>query len=209
MVGGLQDATIALFGSTRMLLLGGVQSLYESSMYIFIFIWTPALEEAGPIPHGIIFSCFMICCSLGAFIFSTLMRKYPVLIIMESVFLVSAVCLAVPIFTTKPAVLMPTFCLYELMIGIFWPGIGTLRSEYLPEKHRTTIMNLYRIPLNFLVMAVLLYQGSMTIRAVFGFCVVFQLLCVILQYALIRTAGRTRSHKDLEHLMEHNGADSA
>ena len=48
-------------------------------------------------------------------------------------------------------------------------------------------MNLYRVPLNFLVISVLLYQGSMSIRCVFAFCVAFQGLCVVLQYHLVRS----------------------
>ena len=56
--------------------------------------------------------------------------------ILQYVFFVSALCLSVPMFTDNPRYLMPSFCVYEIMIGIFWPGIGTLRSEYLPEKHR-------------------------------------------------------------------------
>lgn len=41
-------------------------ALYESALYIFVFLWTPALESRAEvagipsIPHGIIFSLFMV-----------------------------------------------------------------------------------------------------------------------------------------------------
>lgn len=44
----------------KVLILGIVQSLYEASMYTFVFMWTPALQE-GPekieLPFGVIFAC--------------------------------------------------------------------------------------------------------------------------------------------------------
>ena len=38
-----------------------MQSLFEGSMYTFVFLWTPALSPAGEhLPHGMIFACFMV-----------------------------------------------------------------------------------------------------------------------------------------------------
>lgn len=38
-----------------------MQSLFEGSMYTFVFLWTPALSPTGEhLPHGMIFSCFMV-----------------------------------------------------------------------------------------------------------------------------------------------------
>eukprot|EP00668_Euglena_longa_P016668 GGOE01020956.1.p1 GENE.GGOE01020956.1~~GGOE01020956.1.p1 ORF type:complete len:457 (-),score=147.29 GGOE01020956.1:406-1776(-) len=181
---GLQSAVECVFRDRRILLLGCIQSLFESAMYVFIFIWTPALEASGPVPHGIIFSCFMVCCSLGGTLFAFLIARYRIVAFLHFVFAISAVCLLVPMLTRSPMLLMPAFCVYEVMVGVFWPAIGTLRSDFLPENHRTTIMNLYRVPLNFLVMAVLLHQGTMAISTVFAICLAFQLLCIVLHLRL-------------------------
>ena len=38
-----------------------MQSLFEGSMYTFVFLWTPALSPGGEhLPHGMIFACFMV-----------------------------------------------------------------------------------------------------------------------------------------------------
>ena len=38
-----------------------MQSLFEGSMYTFVFLWTPALSPNGEhLPHGMIFACFMV-----------------------------------------------------------------------------------------------------------------------------------------------------
>ena len=45
----------------KIALLGAMQSLFEGSMYTFVFLWTPALSPHGEhLPHGMIFACFMV-----------------------------------------------------------------------------------------------------------------------------------------------------
>ena len=49
-----------MFVDVKILILGLVQSLFEASMYTFVFMWTPALTEGGdvsPLPFGLIFAC--------------------------------------------------------------------------------------------------------------------------------------------------------
>lgn len=51
----------------KIALLGAIQSLFEASMYTFVFLWTPALSPNGEhLPHGMIFACFMMACMLGS-----------------------------------------------------------------------------------------------------------------------------------------------
>lgn len=47
------------------------------------------------------------------------------------------------------------FCTFEACVGIFWPSIMKMRSQYIPEEARSTIMNFFRIPLNIFVCLVL------------------------------------------------------
>ena len=51
------------------------------------------------------------------------------------------------------------FCTFESCVGIFWPSIMKMRSQYIPEEARSTIMNFFRIPLNLFV-CVVLYNVS-------------------------------------------------
>ena len=52
------------------------------------------------------------------------------------------------------------FCLFEGCIGIFWPSMMALRAQYVPEEMRSTIMNIFRIPLNLFVCIVLYKVGG-------------------------------------------------
>jgi hypothetical protein len=47
------------------------------------------------------------------------------------------------------------FCVFEVLIGMFWPSMMTLRAKYVPEEQRSTIINLFRVPLNLFVCIIL------------------------------------------------------
>lgn len=47
------------------------------------------------------------------------------------------------------------FCMFEVLIGMFWPSMMTLRAKYVPEQQRSTIINVFRIPLNLFVCLIL------------------------------------------------------
>eukprot|EP01012_Entosiphon_sulcatum_P039856 TRINITY_DN5315_c0_g1_i1.p1 TRINITY_DN5315_c0_g1~~TRINITY_DN5315_c0_g1_i1.p1 ORF type:complete len:441 (-),score=74.77 TRINITY_DN5315_c0_g1_i1:116-1438(-) len=182
----VKSAFNAIMHQRKVMLLGALQSLFEGGMYTFVFMWTPALEQSNPsIPHGLIFATFMICCSLGGSIFGVLISRYPVERFMRYVFLMAMMALALPIFTNDPVLIMLGFCTFEVSVGIFWPGIGTMRSRYVPEEGRATIMNIFRVPLNALVCLILVFQGNQTVGEVFTFCTAFMFLCVLVQTWLI------------------------
>lgn len=67
------------------------------------------------------------------------------------ILMISAGCLMVPPLVGNTGLRFLAFCVFEFCIGIFWPAISTLRSVYIPEDVRSTMMNIFRIPLNFLV----------------------------------------------------------
>lgn len=66
----------------KIALLGAMQSLFETSMYTFVFLWTPALSPNGEhLEHGLIFSCFMMACMAGSTIAGRLLsdpRRYQI-----------------------------------------------------------------------------------------------------------------------------------
>ena len=64
----LRESIVLMIDNKVVLCVGIIQSTFESSMYIFVFIWTKALENSnhsGTINHGEIFTLFMLCCFIG------------------------------------------------------------------------------------------------------------------------------------------------
>merc|ERR1719263_1314821 len=53
------------------------------------------------------------------------------------------------------------FVVFELCVGVYFPSICTLKSEAVPEAHRATIYNIFRAPMNAIVVTVLLVNPDL------------------------------------------------
>ena len=169
------DAINVVKRDPKIMLVGAVQSLFESAMYIFVLQWPPAVAAAvaqqfgsnAVTPYGTVFSCFMASCLLGSTLFGQL-SKQSIPTETSTTFMLSAATLAMTAATwavraaggvtgmTTLPFLMAALFLFEACVGMYFPSIGTLRSRYVPDSHRSVIMNLFGIPLNVLVVAVFL-----------------------------------------------------
>jgi MFS family permease len=178
-------------GDRRVFLLGAIQSCFEGAMYTFVFLWTPALSPNGEeIPHGFIFAIFMACSMCGSALASRLMSTPSTSVesYMRTVMMVAALCLAVPVLVPdmggSPGSGLPlggqikllAFLGFEVCVGIFWPSLMKLRSRYVPEEVRSTIMNLFRVPLNLFVCVVLYNASLFPVSGMFSMCVVLLLV---------------------------------
>lgn len=181
---GFKKAAKLIISEPKIALLGAMQALFEGSMYTFVFLWTPALSPKGEhIPHGMVFACFMVSSMVGSALAGRLLAnnsKFKVEKYMQFVFAGAAVCLFVPVMyhrgdqedvspeeaanaggiTFDGKIQLAAFCAFEVMVGIFWPSMMTMRSAYVPEEMRSTIINFFRIPLNLFV-CIVLYNVSL------------------------------------------------
>ncbi|XP_057950806.1 uncharacterized protein LOC131145636 isoform X2 [Malania oleifera] len=205
-----KGAAVAIASDEKIALLGAIQSLFEGSMYTFVFLWTPALSPSDEdIPHGFIFATFMLASMLGSTIASRLMARtsFKVESYMQIVFVISAASLTLPILTTflvTPQVKggsisfagclqLLGFCTFEACCGTFWPSIMKMRSQYIPEEARSTIMNFFRIPLNIFVCIVLYNVNAFPITVMFGMCSIFLFVASILQRRLLVIADKPKT----------------
>ncbi|XP_047148715.1 molybdate-anion transporter-like, partial [Vigna umbellata] len=206
-----RGAAVAIASDEKIALLGAIQSLFEGSMYTFVFLWTPALSPNDEeIPHGFIFATFMLASMLGSSLASRLMARSALRVesYMQIVFAVSSAALMLPILTTF--LVVPTgvkggnisftgciqllgFCAFESCVGIFWPSIMKMRSQYIPEEARSTIMNFFRIPLNIFVCVVLYNVDAFPITVMFGMCSIFLLVACILQRRLMAISDKPKA----------------
>lgn len=216
-----KTAAVAIASDEKIALLGAIQSLFEGSMYTFVFLWTPALSpNSEDIPHGFIFATFMLSSMLGSSLASRLLARSSLKVesYMQIVFAVSSVCLLIPVITSflvppsnekgggitfSGCIQLLGFCAFEACVGIFWPSIMKMRSQYIPEEARSTIMNFFRIPLNIFVCVVLYNVDSFPITVMFGMCSTFLFLASILQKRLSAVVEKSRpqdwtAHKERE-----------
>lgn len=160
---GLQSAFVTTIRSQEVLLCGIISSLFEGSMYIFVFMWTPALQEVATaptgkdsLPFGLIFSTFMVCCMAGSSIFSIGIDYAKGESLGVVVFAVAAVAMGTIALADNQQAKFVAMNLFECTVGMYWPIMGTLKGAIVPESKRAAIYNLYRIPLNFIVLFSLL-----------------------------------------------------
>mmetsp|Transcript_16570 Transcript_16570/g.34317 ORF Transcript_16570/g.34317 Transcript_16570/m.34317 type:complete len:477 (-) Transcript_16570:155-1585(-) len=160
----IKEAGQLILESPDILCCGVVCSLFEASMFIFVFQWTPAVSEPGAPkpPYGHIFAAFMVAAMLGSRIFS-LATKYMSLERIGQALLGLAACThIVPVVSSDPTTAYMAFLFFELCVGVYFPMMGTLKGSIVPEGNRSTIYNLYRVPLNLVVVGSLIAKVSLT-----------------------------------------------
>merc|ERR1719201_3182942 len=54
------------------------------------------------------------------------------------------------------------FLAFEACVGLYFPMMGTLKGDIVPEDMRSTIYNIYRLPLNIIVLMPLLLNFSIS-----------------------------------------------
>jgi hypothetical protein len=64
--------------------------------------------------------------------------------------------------------------------------MSVLKSQMIPEKHRTTIMNFFRIPINIISIASLVFTEFITTNQICLLCFVIMLVATIINIVLIK-----------------------
>ncbi|KRZ87245.1 Major facilitator superfamily domain-containing protein 5 [Trichinella sp. T8] len=186
------QAVKIIANNKRVAYLGLVQSLFEGSMYTFVLEWTPVLTAAvlnSPdpkdrfLPHGLVFASFMICIMIGSSVFKLMANIWRPEFFMKYIFLCAAASLTFPVFLCLNSLFVfMGFAVFEICVGVFWPASSFMRSVHVPEKARSTVMNIFRIPLNLVVVIILLFD--LPITWIFVGCFFFLMLAGIFQHLL-------------------------
>lgn len=108
---------------------------------------------------GLVFSAFMLAMTLGGMLFGILLPIFPrgVEGLCILVYFLAACSMAVPIICFDFWYVLVAFLLLEAMVGMFNSCGGTLRSIYYPEGLQSSIMSVFRLPLNMIVVIGILY----------------------------------------------------
>ena len=189
--GALKGAFDATVRNPDILSCGIISSLFEGSMYIFVFMWTPALTalakaEMGDtfegLPFGVIFSTFMVSCMAGSSIFSIAMETMKPEQLAVIVFGIAACAFLLVVSLTNATMTFLAMNLFEMCVGMYFPSMGTMKGMIVPENKRAAIYNLFRIPLNFIVLFSLL--TDLTPKVSFILCGLMMIAATLLQMNL-------------------------
>lgn len=152
--------------------IGMTQALSEGGMYTFVFMWVPTLLSMNPpggLPTGCVFAAMMMAITIGGMVFPPLqsfMAKFAPTgkaseLCATFVYLVAAASTAVPAVVLSQtdsiagglSLVIAAFMVTEATVGLFMPVAGTLRSKYVPDSLQGAILNIFRLPLNAVVVA--------------------------------------------------------
>ncbi|CDO71072.1 hypothetical protein BN946_scf184844.g76 [Trametes cinnabarina] len=196
----LSKAWTAVTTDTRLFVLGLIQTCFEGSMYIFVFLWVPFLQEAAssrqPLPLGYIFSSFMLSMTLGALLYTciislwhaepfgsgtsdsdgitTLHAKLSTVIC-----IVSALAFTVSVSSGSEHRRFWAFCAFEACVGMYYPVQGTMRGKLVPDEHRATLSSLFRVPLNAFVVVSLMTGVASARHFVLSACAILLMLTAL------------------------------
>ena len=114
----------------------------------------------------------MVCVMLGSSVFKLFAAQkqnvYKIPLYLHSVAFLSMGMITI-FFDTKIIVYL-MFLVFEVSVGVFYPAYGVIKSEKLPEEIRSSVMNIFRIPLNAFVVLLLLKIKFLSPKIVFAVC---------------------------------------
>ncbi|KAK3381513.1 major facilitator superfamily transporter [Podospora didyma] len=161
-VDGNSKRVWAVLTSPRVLSLGLASTVFEGSMYLFVFFWTPALKSVSSspdLPYGVIFASFMAATLASSLAFSMVSARHHASLLL-GILGGSAACFFL---SAKPASEQSAFwvfCLFEAAVGMYWPCMGCLRGGLVDDGIRAQVYGMLRVPLNVFVVVSLLLTGN-------------------------------------------------
>lgn len=165
----------------RLWLLGVVVACFEGAMFAFVFNWTPALQSKEiPPPLGLIFSLFMMACMCGASLGTVtdgVLRPNLRLGLVCAVGVATFFVLAFAVGGNHLRPIFGAFLVFEGLVGAYFPTVGLLKSQVVPENVRGTMYNIYRVPLNAVVVCLLL--TDLSLLRCYGLCASLLLLALV------------------------------
>ena len=130
---------------------------FEASMYIFVFMWTPALGGSD-LPFGMMFATYMMSCMLGSLLFAWTSS-------LKACLVLATVAHSVVLVAESARTKYLAFLLFEVAVGMYFPAAGTTKARLVPDRLRASIYSLFRVPLNVIVVGTLL--GGLGVTAAF------------------------------------------
>lgn len=160
----------------RIVCLGLASTMFEGSMYLFVFFWGPTLTSArayeaatgggaaaaGGLPYGIIFASFMASVLAASLVFNAAMGRG---LVRHAHLLIGILGAADLVFylLEQPRGEQASFwlfCLFEACVGMYWPCMGYLKGRLIDDGARAQLYGVLRVPLNVFVVVSLYFTGD-------------------------------------------------
>nr|XP_039252172.1 molybdate-anion transporter-like [Styela clava] len=188
-----------------LLVLGCVQSLFESVLCLFVFLWTPVLDHHHP-PLGIVFATFMCATLCGGVAHKIMVTAVKLSSAVTLTGAMSVACIATLgcVLSTSPTNEFPIisyicFLLFELSVGVYFPSMSELKRLVKPELQNFAVTAWFRVPLNlFACFGLIMLHHSTNAsgtRKLFLACFFMVAIAAVFSLRLLRTS-KSKNMKD-------------
>jgi MFS transporter, MFS domain-containing protein family, molybdate-anion transporter len=180
-------------------------------------MWVPTLLQLKPpggVPTGCVFSALMMTITMGGLLFPPLQSfignmtgskesaneaSASLTYLLASISMaIPAICLSSELMEKAGGCLarvVASFMVVEFCVGLFMPVAGTLRSKYVPDALQGGILNIFRLPLNTVVVAGTYATDVLETSKVFMMVSGCFLAAALLQASMIPTANAAAKAK--------------
>ncbi|KAI7883562.1 MFS general substrate transporter [Lichtheimia hyalospora FSU 10163] len=210
LVDTLLDGLHVLWNNSNILILGAAQTVFECAMYIFVLLYTPAIEnvhillEQDPqhshdvhdLPLGYLFSTMMFAIMVGSLTFQKF-EGWPMFVNNKERLLIPALGCASISFAvmaydhvTSLPILLVAYHIFEFTTGLFHPTLSSLKAEVIPEETRAVVMTMLRIPMNIGVGIAMWHADMIPIDYHFAICALITLFGCILVAACYQPSSK-------------------
>ncbi|KAK0617242.1 major facilitator superfamily transporter [Immersiella caudata] len=167
----------AVLSDPKVLSLALSSTIFEGSMYLFVFFWAPALRsvqstEKG-LPYGIIFASFMAATLASSLVFAKITARQLVSYtnLLLGILGTSSLCFLLSARPRSEQSTFWVFCIFEAAVGMYFPCMGYLKGRLVDDGVRAQVYGMLRVPLNvFVVVSLLLTGDGNPFGSVFTIC---------------------------------------
>jgi hypothetical protein len=126
------------------------------------------MDPPGGVPTGCVFSAMMMSITIGGMVYRPLQTLISTSLVSKRmapemcasfVYFMAAASMAIPATCLSQSSdscfgrIIVSFMVVECCVGLFMPVAGTLRSKYVPDALQGAILNIFRLPLNAVVVS--------------------------------------------------------
>lgn len=205
----LSDGLRQIAGNPDIFLVGAIESMFECCLFVFVFIWTPAIGGKkvahvstgqglliGDVPLGIIFASFMVCFMLGGIICDHIIYQanHSLPRILPLISGASAVLFVLSSLISREDnvmryLLLIFLQLFEFCCGLYFPIMRQVRKMVLPDDHKLAIINCFRVPLTILSSLTLLFlhNASGGVPFIFLFCGILMTIAFVCSIRFVKS----------------------
>jgi MFS transporter, MFS domain-containing protein family, molybdate-anion transporter len=130
----------------------------------------------------------------GSSLFSILVGRFSVEKLGVGIFAVGAIAMISVALHINETVSFMGMNVFEVCVGTYFPVMGTMKGSIVPESKRAAIYNLYRIPLNLIVVISLLADPEPAV----AFAINFVMLSVAAVLQVVLAVRRTESNEAID-----------